>query len=209
MNEQDKLQWIYSTRGNEELSERYDRWARDYDADLEEKFAYLAPQRAVEIFARYVPQWARILDAGAGSGLVGKYLAEEGYANLVAMDLSQGMLEEARKKEAYRDFHQMIMGEPLGFASDSFDGIISVGVFTEGHAPASSLDELVRIARPGGYIVFTLNLSILERGGFRKKQEALEVGGKWAFVEAGEKFQALPGGDPDVYLQVWVYQVAA
>ena len=64
MNEQDKLQWIYSTRGNEELSERYDRWARDYDTDLEQKFAYLAPQRAVEVFARYVPQWAKVLDAG-------------------------------------------------------------------------------------------------------------------------------------------------
>ena len=103
----------------------------------------------------------------------------------------------------------MVMGEPLGFASDSFDGIISVGVFTEGHAPTSSFDELVRIARPGGYIVFTLNLGVLEGGGFREKQEALESEGRWKFVKAGEKFQALPGADRDVYLQVWVYQVTS
>jgi len=56
-----------------------------------------------------------------------------------------GMLEEARAKNAYREFHQMIMGETLGFTTDSFNAVISVGVLTLGHAPASSLDELERV----------------------------------------------------------------
>ena len=56
--------------------------------------------------------------------------------------MSMGMLEEARAKNVYSDFHQMIMGETLGFETDSYDAVIGVGVLTLGHAPAHSLDEL-------------------------------------------------------------------
>ena len=145
----DRVQWIYSSKDNEELEERYDQWAKDYDTDLDEEFGWLGPQRAVDFFTRYVPREARVLDAGAGTGLVGELLAKQGYNDLVAMDLSAGMLEEARRKNVYREFHQMVMGETLDFSTDSFDALISVGVLTVGHAPASSLDELVRITKPG------------------------------------------------------------
>ncbi len=154
-----------------------------------------------------MPKQARILDAGAGTGLVGEILANIGYNNLVAMDLSQGMLEEARKKNVYREFHQMVMGEPLDFATDSFDAVISVGVLTVAHAPASSFDELVRTTKPGGYIAFSLRPDVYENSGFKEKQTALESEGKWKLVEVSEKFQPLPKGEPDVYHQVWVYQV--
>lgn len=124
MDRKDRVQWIYSSKDNKELSERYDQWAKDYDADLEGGFGWLGPQRAVEFLTRYVPKEARILDAGAGTGLAGVLLAKQGYNDLLAMDLSQGMLEEARKKKAYREFHQMMMGEPLDFSTDSFDAVI-------------------------------------------------------------------------------------
>ena len=97
-----KVQWIYSSRDNQELAERYDQWSKDYDADLDEGFGWLGPQRAVDFFTRYVPKEARILDAGAGTGLVGELLARQDYKNLTAMDLSIGMLEEARNKNCYQ-----------------------------------------------------------------------------------------------------------
>ena len=34
----DRVQWVYSSGSNEELSERYDEWAKDYDQDLSETF---------------------------------------------------------------------------------------------------------------------------------------------------------------------------
>ena len=207
MEKQNKVQWIYSSRNNQELAERYDQWARDYDTDLHRDFAYRGPQFAAKYFANYVPKEARILDASTGTGLVGVILAELGYIDLVAMDLSQGMLDEARKKNVYREFHQMVMGEPLGFATDSFDAVVSVGVLTVGHAPPSSFDELIRVTKPGGHIIFSLRPDVYESSGFKEKQSELESEGKWKLVEVSEKFQVLPKGEPDVYHNVWVYQV--
>ncbi len=207
MEEQNKVKWIYSSRNNEELAERYDQWAKDYDADLERDFAWWGPEFAASLFAKHVPKDARILDAGAGTGLVGVVLARKGYQDMVAMDLSEGMLEEARKKNVYSECRRMVMGGKLDFPTDSFDAVISIGVLTLGHAPASSFDELIRITRPGGCIVFSLRPDVYEDGGFKEKMTALQNDGKWKLAEVSEKRQVLPKGEPDVYHQVWVYKV--
>jgi len=207
MEQENKVQWIYSSQSNEELEERYDQWARDYEADLECDYAWRGPEVAAEFFAKYVPKEARILDAGAGTGLVGVVLAKKGYCDIVAMDLSTGMLGEAKKKNVYREFHQMVMGETLDFPTGSFDATISIGVLTLGHAPASSLDELIRVTRPGGYIVFSLRPDVYEGSGFKEKMTVLEDNGKWKLVETSEKKRVLPKGEPDVFHQIWVYRV--
>ena len=207
MDREKKVQWIYASHDNKELESRYDQWAKDYDADLEEGFGWLGPQRAVEFFTRYVDKEASILDAGAGTGLVGKFLAEQGYKDIVALDMSPGMLEEARKKNVYRAFYRMVLGEALDFPTDSFDAVISIGVLTVGHAPAASLDELLRITKPGGYIVFSLRPDVHRDNGFKQKQDTLETEGKWRLTEVSEQFQPMPKGEPKVYHQVWVYQI--
>ena len=207
MEKTDRLKWLSSSRDKEELTEKYDNWAKDYDAELQRDFQYVGPQRTAEFLARYVSREAKILDAGAGTGLVGEVLAKIGYQNLVAMDLSEGMLAEAQRKNVYREFHQMAMGEPLDFATDSFDAVVSTGVLTVAHAPAGSLDELIRVTRPGGYIAFTLRPDVYEGCGFKEKQEALEAEGKWKLAEVSERFQALPKGEPTLYHYVYVYEV--
>ena len=207
MDREKKVQWIYTSRDNKELESRYDQWAKDYDSDLEEGFGWMGPQRAVDFFTRYVDRTAEILDAGAGTGLVGKLLAEQGYENIVAMDMSPGMLEEARRKKVYRAFYRMVLGEALDFPTDSFDAVISIGVLTVGHAPAASLDELLRITKPGGYIVFSLRPDVHRDNGFKQKQDTLETEGKWRLTEVSEQFQPMPKGEPEVYHQVWVYQI--
>ena len=207
MGSQNRVQWIYSSGNNQELAERYDEWAKDYDKDLDQDFGWSGPRKAAEVFTVHVPKNSKILDAGAGTGLVGQCLAANGYNSLIAMDLSQGMLEESRKKNIYTEFHQMVMGEPLGFQSDSFDAVISVGVLTVGHAPAGSLDELARITRPAGHVVFSLRPDVYEAAGFKEQQQELESLGIWELVEVTEEFQPLPKGEPEVYHQVWVYRI--
>jgi predicted TPR repeat methyltransferase len=208
MTEQNRIQWIYSSQNDQELEERYDQWAADYEADVEGDFGWISPQRTSETFARHVPQEATILDAGAGTGLVGQCLYGLGYRNLTAMDLSQGMLEIARNKNVYQAFDQMAMGQRLDYSDDQFDATVVVGVFTEGHAKASSLDELVRVTKSGGHIVFSLKTDVYSEQGFKEKQEALESAGQWKLVEVTDTFQPLPKGEPEVLHQVWVYQVS-
>ena len=208
MDVKDRVQWVYSSKNNQELAERYNQWAKDYDRDLENEFGWIGPQYATEFFVKHVPQGARILDAGAGTGLMGELLFAEGYRELVAMDLSKGMLEQARKKNVYKEFHQMVMGGSLDFKTDSFDAVISVGALTEGHAPADSLDELVRITKPGGHIIYTLRTDLYEGAGFKEKNNGLVQSGKWVFVEKGDDIQGLPKGEPDQYLQAWIFKVS-
>lgn len=208
MEPSNRVQWIYSSRDAKELEERYDQWAGKYDSDLVGEFGWVGPERAVEVLVGYTSSDARVLDAGAGTGLAGAILALKGYRDIVAMDLSQGMLEAARAKGVYRKLHQMTMGEPLDFPSDSFDAVISTGVLTVGHAPPSSFDELLRITRPGGYIVFSLRPDLYAEGPFKEKQEALVSEGRWKLAEVTERFQPLPKGEPDIYHQVWVYRVS-
>lgn len=205
----DRVQWVYASENNRQLEERYDEWAKEYDDDLADDFGYVMPRMAAETFARFVPQDARILDAGAGTGLVGVELSRLGYSNIEAMDMSSGMLQVADAKGVYGALHQMVMGEPLGFENDRYDAILGVGVLTLGHAPANSLDELVRVTRPGGCIAFTLRPDVYEQNGFREKQEQLVAAGKWELAEVTDEFHGMPKGEPDVLFQVWVYKVRA
>lgn len=205
----DRVQWVYASENNRQLEERYDEWAKEYDDDLADDFGYVMPRMAAETFARFVPKDARILDAGAGTGLVGVELSRLGYSDIEAMDMSSGMLQVADAKSVYGALHQMVMGEPLGFENDRYDAILGVGVLTLGHAPANSLDELVRVTKPGGCIAFTLRPDVYEQNGFREKQEQLVAAGKWELAEVTDEFHGMPKGEPDVLFQVWVYKVRA
>ena len=202
-----RVQWIYASTTNEQLAERYDEWAKEYDDDLENTFVWLAPIRGAEALAARVAKDAKILDAGAGTGLAGVELQRLGYSNICAMDLSEGMLEEARAKGCYNDFRQMALGGRLDFDKDTYDAVISTGVFTPGHAPPSSFVDLCRVTKPGGYIVFSLRPDTHLELGFKEQQDALEESGAWSLVEVSDQFAALPKGEPDVMHQIWVYRV--
>jgi len=204
-----RVQWVYESANDKELEERYDQWAADYDQDLAQIFEWNAPQNAADVFAKLVDKSAKILDAGAGTGLAAECLAQAGFANMVAMDLSLGMLEQAKGKNLYSAFHQMALGGPLDFQTAEFDAVISVGVFTQGHAPASSFDELIRITKPGGMIVYSLRVDTYQTAGFKEYQSNLESSGKWELAEVTDQFQPLPKGEPEVWHQIWAFRVKA
>jgi SAM-dependent methyltransferase len=174
---------------------------------LTEEFVWLSPAKAAVVVSQYVGHSARTLDAGAGTGLVGECLAQLGYTNLVAMDMSQGMLAIAKNKQRYQQYHRMVLGEPLAFASNEFDAVISVGVFTQGHAPAHCLDELIRITKTDGFIVFSLRIETYENDGFKEHQFSLEKAEKWELATVTEGYQPMPKGEPDVWHQVWAYRI--
>ena len=91
---EDRVQWIYSSKTNSELTQRYDEWAKDYDRDLSKFFGWIAPQTAADYLAKYVHPESLVLDAGAGTGLVGLALAKQGFQNLTAMDFQKECLKK-------------------------------------------------------------------------------------------------------------------
>jgi len=195
---QNRVQWVYSSRNNSELTEKYDEWSKDYDKDLTEGFGWTAPKTAADFLAKHIGPGSLVLDAGAGTGLVGMALATHGFQNLTGMDMSRGMLEQADRKGVYTQLDQMTLGEPLDYDSAEFDAVISVGVMTLGHATPESFDELVRITKPNGYIVFTIRTDVYLNNGFKEKQEEMVTKNFWKVIEVSEEFRPLPVGEPDV-----------
>lgn len=200
----ERLHWIYQAEGVEDLENRYDLWAGEYDQDVA-SYGYKVPGVLAGFLGRYVrPGDGALLDAGAGTGIMGEIMALLGYREMVAMDLSRGMLEVAERKGVYREARRMVMGEHLDFPDDTFAGTMAVGVLSVGHAPPESFDELVRCTRPGGYIIFSVRA---DAEGFREKQDELERAGKWRLTEETAPFVSLPLGEPDIKHKIFVYRV--
>ncbi len=200
----ERLHWIYRAEGVEDLENRYDLWAREYDQDVA-SYGYKVPGVLAGFLGRYVrPEDGTLLDAGAGTGIMGEIMSLLGYPELVAMDLSRGMLEVAEQKGVYREVRRMVMGEHLDFPDEKFAGTLAVGVLSVGHAPPDSFDELVRCTRAGGYIIFSVRA---DAEGFREKQDELERAGKWRLTEETAPFVSLPLGEPDIKHKIFVYRV--
>ena len=200
------LEWIDGAKSKEEFEERYNEWGSTYDRDLMEDWDYKLPAFIGDLLMKYVKNHdARILDAGAGTGLGGEYISHNGYRNLFATDMSQGMLDEAEHKGIYHRLDRMVLGEKLDYPSNYFDAVLSVG--TMGHAPPESFDELIRITKSSGLTVFSLRTTRDDEPQWYRKLQSLEEAGKWRLVEKTDPVLGLPGETADVYHYGLVYEV--
>ncbi|MGB5636635.1 MAG: class I SAM-dependent methyltransferase [Waterburya sp.] len=159
----DRLSWIYDTKDHQSLANKYDAWSHLYDAELNEPYRISPIQSARTLAQVLTDKQASILDAGAGTGMVGEALAELGYSNITAVDLSSQMLEVAKAKQVYQALYQGDLEHTLDFAQPhSFDAIISVGVFTYGHAAPQALHNLFSLLKPSGYFLLTVRVDYYE-----------------------------------------------
>lgn len=204
---QNRIQWVYESNSNDELARRYDQWAKTYDTDLEEDFNWNGHMRAVEVFVKLVSTHSRVMDVGCGTGLAGAELASKGFSNLDGFDMSQGMLSQAQLRGVYENLRIGLLGEKLDYLTNSYDAAIATGVFSIGHAPASGLDEIARIVRPGGFLVLTIRTDIFEQLGFHYKENELVFSGKWELLEVSEPEQFLAKGEPDILHEIRVYRI--
>ena len=183
---------VYAARSAAEVAAVYDRWADSYDAEMSAA-GYRHPTICLALMARHLPRGAApILDAGAGTGLIGEWLAIMGYPHVEALDISTGMLEQARAKGVYADLHNLALGGVLPFADGHFAGIVSAGVFTSGHVGVEGLAELIRICRPGGVMVLTVK-DTLWYDGFGAHIDSLARDGVVARLEETAPYVSMPG----------------
>ena len=103
----------------------------------------------------------KILDVGAGTGLVGENLRGRGYTHIDALDISQEMLDVTKEKDIYSKLICAALGdEPVSeIATGEYDGLISSGAFTEGHIGPGRFREVVRQVKPGNQIYIFYNFT--------------------------------------------------
>jgi SAM-dependent methyltransferase len=186
------LSAAYAAKRPDEVAAVYDGWAETYDADMSAA-GYRHPTICLALLARHLARGAEpVLDAGAGTGLIGEWLAITGYPRIEALDISQGMLDKAAAKGVYSALHRLALGGPLPFADGAYAGIVSAGVFTSGHVGVEGLDELIRICRSGGVIVLTVK-NTLWQAGFADRIAALETQGRITRLEETRPYASMPG----------------
>lgn len=203
MSVEEHLERVYQARAPAQLSLAYDAWSQDYDRDLA-GLGWHAPREAARLVAERVEPTARVLDIGAGTGLVGAELARLGFEDLTALDLSQQMLRRAMERGVYRRTVVGCLGETLALDSKSFDVTVGVGVFTEGHAGPDAFAELLRVTR--GYIVFSLRPDLGRTLGFRDEFEKLAQNGLWRLELETQDLEGFSTVQTRPY-RIWVFQV--
>ena len=165
----------YALGSADEARALYDEWAGTYDADLAHPAQdYVAPQRAAAVVAEVEGVGGAILDAGCGTGLVGVALSSLGARTIDGVDLSPGMIGQARATGVYRHLQVADLTRPVPHEADAYDVVVCVGTLTRGHVGPGALGEFTRLVRPGGHVVATVPDAVWESGGFRAEAERLE-----------------------------------
>jgi 2-polyprenyl-3-methyl-5-hydroxy-6-metoxy-1,4-benzoquinol methylase len=101
------------------------------------------------------------LDAGCGTGILARWLAEQG-CEVEGVDAAAEMLHVARRVASQGSqvlpvtFRQVETIEALPFPANYFDGVLCSSVLEYVHNPCACLDELGRVLRPNGLLLISV-----------------------------------------------------
>ncbi|MCB1423835.1 MAG: class I SAM-dependent methyltransferase [Nitratireductor sp.] len=194
----------YDLKTTDETKQHYAQWAEVYDLEIGEEKGYRQPERCARALAAAgLETHAAVLDVGCGTGLSGRALAAAGYETIDGCDLSPEMLSKAQATGVYRRLFEADLNHPPLDASDGQYGAAAcVGVFSFGHVQPDAIDDILRVLRPGGYLVIGLNDHYFEEGSFPAKLAALEKAGTLTLVskEHGAHLENVEGSTGWVFV---------
>jgi predicted TPR repeat methyltransferase len=192
LSEPDRLDAVYGATSGAEIARTYDAWAEGYDAEMA-AVGYRHPTNCLALLARRLPAGAGpVLDAGAGTGLIGEWLRILGHAPIEGVDVSPGMLRVAARKGAYDRLVEGDLTARLPFEDARFAGAVCAGVFTVGHVGAEGLDELVRVLRPGGVLALTVKDQTWDAG-VASRLADLAARGRIELLDETPSYLSMPG----------------
>jgi SAM-dependent methyltransferase len=155
----------------------YRDWAASYDQGFAIDMQYLLPTHVAAAF-RGTGADGRILDVGAGTGLLAQALREMGVtAPIDAVDFSAEMLARAAEKALYAGLHQADITQPLALPH-RYGGIVSSGTFTAGHVGPEALPNLLATALPKAQFALSINRRVWGTRGFDEALAGLIAAGR-------------------------------
>jgi phosphatidylethanolamine/phosphatidyl-N-methylethanolamine N-methyltransferase len=134
------------------LNRAYARWAPIYDLVFGAVFD-AGRKASIEAAERI---GGRILDVGIGTGI--SLLDFSGANRIVGVDISEPMLRRAKRRVIESKLSNVeglavMDAEKLGFPDAFFDVVVAQYVITAVPNPDATLDEFMRVTKPGGEVV--------------------------------------------------------
>jgi predicted TPR repeat methyltransferase len=145
----------------DEVAALYDEWADTYDTDIDAS-DYDIPEKIATMLSQYGLIEDEILDAGCGTGRSGAALKAVGALSVFGTDISVASLVVAERKGFYSETLAVDLKQKLPFTDNRFGAAISAGVFTYLGDPEPVLQELLRVVRPAGVIIFSQRTDLWE-----------------------------------------------
>lgn len=104
----------------------------------------------------------KIIDVAAGTGLTGVELNKLGYTNIDALDMSQEMLNEAKKKNVYKRFICAPLTDQRTFEIETgaYDALVCVNAIGNKHIIPSAMAEMCRFVSKGKELSFNFFLTV-------------------------------------------------
>ncbi len=202
------LEKVYAAQTDEDRRDAYNEWAKDYDKDVTE-FGIQLPYVGACVFSKYVELGTKpILDAACGTGMHSLPLKMMGYDGFHGIDISDGMLAIAAERNIYETLQQMALGKPLDFPDNYFPVTYAIGALATGNAPPESLNEFIRVTKPGGLVIWSTHGHINERTQpFHDLRHSLTEKKMWELEFETEPFVSMPNADAVIKHAVYVYRV--
>ena len=110
-------------------------------------------------------------------------LREAGFTRIDGIDISQGMLDIAREKNAYRALWVCDPDTPFDKRAHGYAAITAVGAIGAGAAPVDAIDGALAALEPGGLFVVSLNDHTLEDPAFEARLRAAGKAGTITILE--------------------------
>lgn len=177
----------YDLKGKDDVLSLYEEWAETYDSDTLDQFGYVGPAVAAEALAELVADGDVVLDAGCGTGLVGREVTSRRAVVIDGIDLTPNMLSKAEATGVYRNLDPADLTETLDISTGTYDAAICVGTLTDGHVGPEALDELVRVVKSDGHVVVSITSLVWESHGYRARVDELAEAGKVSVVSVDER----------------------
>jgi hypothetical protein len=195
----------FAAASSAELRARYDAWAETYDAE-NAAAGFRLPYLCAAFLARHLPA----TDQNPGRRLRhwpwrrlprGAWLPQPVRPRPVRADARARRGARRLPVPALHDARRMPESDLRGLRGRDRER-----VFTEGHAPSTSFEELIRVTRPGGCLVFSVRNDLYEDRGFREDQDSLEAQGRWRLRESSAPCRSFVIKEPHILARIFVYE---